>query len=138
MCELLVGLVDVNIDAVDHDQTSQLRITVSSRQPAPACETCGGQRRLKDRSTVELVDLPAFAQPARQTNAGPLADTDHQLASPSGAEPAPPKGANNMIKLAKRIGFGFQSFRNHRIRALLYAGRPNWGLLDTLLPTQNR
>lgn len=50
----------------------------------------------------------------------------------------PTEGANNMIKLAKRIGFGFRSFRNYRVRALLYAGRPNWDLLDTLLPAQNR
>ncbi|MCP3913834.1 MAG: transposase, partial [Actinomycetia bacterium] len=41
-------------------------------------------------------------------------------------------------KLAKRIGFGFRNFRNYRIRALLYAGRPNWNLLDQLLPAQIR
>ena len=50
----------------------------------------------------------------------------------------PTEGANNMIKLAKRIGFGFRSFRNYRVRALLYAGQPNWDLLDTILPAQNR
>ena len=50
----------------------------------------------------------------------------------------PTEGANNMIKLAKRIGFGFRSFRNYRIRVLLYAGRPNWDLLDHILPAQNR
>ncbi len=50
----------------------------------------------------------------------------------------PTEGANNMIKLAKRIGFGFRNFRNYRIRALLYAGRPNWNLLDQLLPAQIR
>ena len=50
----------------------------------------------------------------------------------------PTEGANNMIKLAKRIGFGFRSFTNYRIRALLYAGRPNWNLLNTIQPAQNR
>ena len=40
----------------------------------------------------------------------------------------PTEGANKVIKLAKRIGSGFRSFRNDRVRALLYAGRPYWGL----------
>ena len=30
-----------------------------------------------------------------------------------------------------RAAFGFT---NYRIRALLYAGKPNWTLLDTLTP----
>ena len=50
----------------------------------------------------------------------------------------PTEGANNMIKLAKRIGFGFRRFRNYRIRALLYSGNPKWDLLDTLMPAQIR
>ena len=29
----------------------------------------------------------------------------------------------------------FTNFANYRIRALLYAGKPNWALLDTLTPT---
>ena len=48
----------------------------------------------------------------------------------------PTEGANNLIKLAKRIGFGFRSFTNYRIRALLYAGKPNWDLLNTILPAE--
>lgn len=44
----------------------------------------------------------------------------------------PTEGANNMIKLANRIGFGFRKFRNYRVRALLYGGKPNWDLLDNL------
>ena len=31
--------------------------------------------------------------------------------------------------------FGFTNFDNYRIRALLYAGKPNWALLETLTPT---
>ena len=50
----------------------------------------------------------------------------------------PTEGANNMIKLAKRIGFGFRRFRNYRIRALLYTGNPNWDLLNTTLPAEIR
>lgn len=46
----------------------------------------------------------------------------------------PTESANNLIKRVKRIAFGFRRFDNYRIRALLYAGRPNWALLDTLQP----
>jgi transposase len=38
----------------------------------------------------------------------------------------PTEALNNLIKRIKRIGFGFRNFENIRIRALLYAGRPNW------------
>ncbi|MDE0377096.1 MAG: ISL3 family transposase [bacterium] len=36
--------------------------------------------------------------------------------------------------LNKRTAFGFRNFANYRIRALLYAGKPNWNLLATLTP----
>ena len=32
---------------------------------------------------------------------------------------------NNLVKRVKRVAFGMRRFRNYRIRALLYAGRPN-------------
>jgi transposase len=44
----------------------------------------------------------------------------------------PTEAANNLIKRIKRIAFGFTNFRNYRIRALPYAGRPNWHLLATI------
>lgn len=44
------------------------------------------------------------------------------------------EAANNLIKRTKRAAFGFRSFRNYRVRALLYAGRPNWDLLATVTP----
>ncbi|MFN8103921.1 MAG: ISL3 family transposase [Acidimicrobiia bacterium] len=47
----------------------------------------------------------------------------------------PTEAVNNLIKVVKRIAFGFTSFRNYRIRALLYAGKPNWSLLATITPT---
>jgi hypothetical protein len=34
----------------------------------------------------------------------------------------------------KRAAFGFMSFRNYRIRALLCAGKLNWSLLATVTP----
>ena len=42
----------------------------------------------------------------------------------------PTESLNNLIK---RIGFGFRNFENYRIRALLYAGRPNWRVLRSIV-----
>ncbi|MGA2307868.1 MAG: hypothetical protein ABSH29_27320 [Acidimicrobiales bacterium] len=39
-----------------------------------------------------------------------------------------------MIKRVKRAAFGFRTFRNFRVRALLYAGKPRWSLLATIAP----
>jgi transposase len=60
----------------------------------------------------------------------------HQIAAwhASGITNAATEGANNLIKRVKRVAFGFRSFANYRIRALLYAGRPNWALLDIIHP----
>ena len=46
----------------------------------------------------------------------------------------PTESINNLIKRIKRIGFGFRRFANYRTRVLLYAGKPNWDLLDTVTP----
>ena len=46
----------------------------------------------------------------------------------------PTEGANNLIKRVKRVAFGFRRFTHYRIRALLYAGKPNWELLATIAP----
>ena len=46
----------------------------------------------------------------------------------------PTEAVNNLVKRVKRVAFGIRQFRNYRIRALLYAGRPNWDLLDQLTP----
>jgi transposase len=32
-----------------------------------------------------------------------------------------------------RIGYGFTNFENYRIRALLYAGKPNWRVLGSIV-----
>ena len=46
----------------------------------------------------------------------------------------PTEAVNNLLKRVKRAAFGFTSFRNYRIRTLLYAGKPNWDLLSTITP----
>lgn len=45
----------------------------------------------------------------------------------------PTEALNNLIKRIKRIGFGFRNFDNYRIRALLYAGKPNWRVLGSII-----
>ena len=45
----------------------------------------------------------------------------------------PTEALNNLVKRIKRIGFGFRNFKNYRIRALLYAGKPNWRVLGSIV-----
>ncbi len=45
----------------------------------------------------------------------------------------PTESINNLIKRIKRVGFGFRNFQNYRIRALLYAGKPNWRVLGSIV-----
>jgi transposase len=45
----------------------------------------------------------------------------------------PTEALNNLIKRIKLIGFGFRNFDNYRIRALLYAGKPNWRVLGSII-----
>lgn len=46
----------------------------------------------------------------------------------------PTEAINNLVKRVKRTAFGFRRFEHYRTRALLYAGKPNWSLLDTITP----
>jgi transposase len=46
----------------------------------------------------------------------------------------PTEALNNLIKRIKRVAFGMRNFDHYRIRVLLYTGRPNWDLLDTITP----
>lgn len=46
----------------------------------------------------------------------------------------PTEAINNLVKRVKRLAFGIVNHRNYRIRAVLYAGKPNWTLLATLKP----
>ena len=45
----------------------------------------------------------------------------------------PTEALNNLVKRIKRIGFGFRNFQNYRIRALLYAGKPNWRVIGSIV-----
>jgi transposase len=65
VCELLVGLPDVNVLGVIDDPGGALRVVIETREPRPACAGCAGAAQIKDRPVVELVDLAAFGRPVR-------------------------------------------------------------------------
>jgi transposase len=62
MCELLVGLPDVDVIGVDDPVPGQLVVVIEPREPRPACGRCQSPAWVKDRRAVDLVDLPAFDQ----------------------------------------------------------------------------
>ena len=48
MCELLVGLPDVNV--LDVSETDiRIRVTIETRSERPSCATCGSAVTVKDR-----------------------------------------------------------------------------------------
>ena len=61
ICELLVGLGDVDVVGVVDEPSGPLVVHVRTRH-RPVCGGCGGLVRSKDISAVRLVDLPAFGQ----------------------------------------------------------------------------
>ena len=83
----------------------------------------GAKRDLQDESC--LIEVRSLGRT--------LVRWKHQIAAWHRAHLSngPTEAANNLIK---RIAFGLTRFRNHRIRVLLYAGRPNWALLATITP----
>ena len=64
MCELLVGLPDVNIEAVG-DWPRWLSVAITTRAERPVCPSCGGGPWRHDVCDVELVDLPCFGRRTR-------------------------------------------------------------------------
>ena len=60
----------------------------------------------------------------------------HQIAAwhTSHVSNGPTEAVNNLVKRVKRVAFGMTNYQNYRIRALLYAGKPNWELLATITP----
>jgi transposase len=86
----------------------------------------------------DLVDSllePAMAPELRQLGRT-LRTWRHEICAwhQSQVSNGPTEATNNLIKIIKRIGFGFRRFRNYRLRVLLYAGQPDWDLLATITP----
>ena len=66
MCELLVGLGDVDLVGInDPGEEAPLEVVIRSRKARPVCEACGGPVWSKGYRSVVLVDLPAFGRPVR-------------------------------------------------------------------------
>ncbi len=65
MCELLVGLPEVNVRAVHDEPDGPLAVHVESRLDQGWCHECGARAVIKDRPVVEFVDLPCFGRPTR-------------------------------------------------------------------------
>jgi transposase len=65
VCELLVGLPEVNVLGVDDPDHAPLVVHVEQRWPRARCADCDASAWVKDRPAVELVDLPCFGRPTR-------------------------------------------------------------------------
>lgn len=76
MCELLVGLSEVNVLAVDDVAGQPIVVHIEARLERAWCRRCGARAVVKERPVVTLVDLPCFGRPAR------LAWHKHRLSCP--------------------------------------------------------
>jgi len=65
MCELLIGLPEVNVLGIDDVAGTPLRIHIESRVDRAWCSECGCRAQVKDRPVVSLVDLACFGRPSR-------------------------------------------------------------------------
>lgn len=65
MCELLIGLPDVNVLGIDDEPGSRLGVHIETRAGRPACPGCDGGVWFKGHDRLELVDLAAFGRPTR-------------------------------------------------------------------------
>ncbi len=95
MCELLVGLGDVEVLGVDDETAEPLRVHIRRRAPRPVCGGCGGLLWSNGEREVELVDLPAFGRPvvlvwhkrrwrcaSRVCESGTVTEQDPEVAPP--------------------------------------------------------
>ena len=127
VCELLIGLGDVEVLGVDDAPGAPLGVHIATRASRPACGGCGGSVWSKGSAPVGLVDLVPGHTLARWHTQ--IVNWHHARVSNG-----PTEAINNLIKRVKRAAFGFRRFAHYRIRALLYAGKPNWTLLNSLTP----
>ena len=65
ICELLVGLGDVEVLGVDDAPGAPSGVHIGTRASRPTCGGCGGAVWSKGSAPVALVDLAAFGRPVR-------------------------------------------------------------------------
>lgn len=65
MCELLVGLPEVNVRGVHDEAGAPIEVHVASLLDQGWCRECGARAAIKERTPVELVDLPCFGRSTR-------------------------------------------------------------------------
>ncbi len=65
MCELLVGLGDVDVLGVDDMSGEFVEVTVRTRTNRVFCSECGVLAGLKEWQPTQLVDLACFGRSAR-------------------------------------------------------------------------
>jgi len=94
VCELLVGLGDVEVLGVGDGAGEPLGVHVRRRAPRPGCVSCGGRLCSDGEREVELVDLAVFGRAARLVAQAPLALRGRRLrgghrdrAGPAGIAP---------------------------------------------------
>lgn len=65
-CDLLVGLGDLHVTAVEYDHdVTLLTVSVESSRAPMGCMTCGVIAYSHGRSDVTLVDAPCFDRPVK-------------------------------------------------------------------------
>ena len=97
VCELLVGLGDVEVVGVGDVAGAPLAVHIRTRAARPACGGCGGSVWSKGSAPVGLVDLAAFGRPVRLVwhkhrwccvdagcPVGSFTEIDEQIARPLG------------------------------------------------------
>jgi transposase len=65
ICELLVGLPEVNVIRLEEQSDGGLVVLIESVLPDGIVCGCGSPVSVKERPIVRLVDLPAFGRPTR-------------------------------------------------------------------------
>ncbi len=116
---------------------------------AMRCAWPGTPKKSSARSTNSTTPTRhASSSPAERRSARPQLPTGGALAGPDVASLARPhrrlarstrdqrtdRSDEQPHQTDQPHGFGFRRLRHYRLRALLYAGRPNWALLATVTP----
>lgn len=127
----LVGLLEAG------DPRGEVRMTWHAKEATTELYDISDPKLARDYLTALIADMADESMPVEvRALAGTLTRWFGHIVAWHEAQVSngPTESINNLIKRIKRVGFGFTKFRHYRVRALLYAGRPNWELLATVIP----